>query len=277
METTFTTNGQAELSVTHWGSEGASIVALHPGVGDSRIWKWCAPVWSDAGYRVIAYDRRGYGATRYEEEAHDDLADLLAVMSDSDSNPAVIVGNSLGGGLALDLALEHPDHVVGLVLIAPSPSGYPDDDWPLSTAESSQDRLIGEATDAQDLDLVNRLEVRYWLDGVEQPEGRVRGPARDLMTAMNGRALSAESTGESPLRPPAWPVLDQIRVPTLVVVGEHDLPGVHLLCARTAETIPHALLTTIPKSAHCPSLDQPEALNRAILGFLTALGASRIF
>ena len=160
---------------------------MHPGVGDRRIWQWCAPVWGEAGHRVVAYDRRGFGETVYVAEPHDDLDDLLAVTAATDARPAVVVGNSRGGGLALDLALAHPDHVTALVLIAPSPSGYPSDDWKEIDAETEQDASIERAEEAGDLDEVNRLEVRYWLDGVEQAEGRVQGPPRALMLDMNGR------------------------------------------------------------------------------------------
>ena len=271
MKTTTVPNGRAELAVTTWGSDGTPIVALHPGVGDSRIWQWCAPVWADAGYRVVAYDRRGFGETHYEQEPHDDLADLLAVTAATDSRPAVIVGNSRGGGLALDLALAHPKHVSGLVLIAPSPSGYPEDDWPTSTAEAEQDQLIEEASESGNLDLTNRLEVRYWLDGVDQPEGRVAGPARDLMVDMNGRALRAEPIGATAEHPTAWPRLDQITMPVLVVAGEHDLPGKGQLCTRLASVLPNSRLTTIQNTAHCPSLDQPEHLNRVVLEFLQSI------
>ena len=117
-------------------------MALHPGVGDRRIWQWCAPVWAEAGLRVVAYDRRGFGDTVYEAEPHDDLADLLAVTAATDARPAVVVGNSRGGGLALDLALAHPDHVTALVLIAPSPSGYPSDEWNVVAAEAEQERAL---------------------------------------------------------------------------------------------------------------------------------------
>ncbi len=265
-------SGKAVLAGTTWGTTGTPVVALHPGVGDRRIWQWCAPVWAEAGLRVVAYDRRGFGDTVYEAEPHDDLADLLAVTAATDARPAVIVGNSRGGGLALDLALAHPDHVTALVLIAPSPSGYPSDAWHVVAAEAEQDARIAKAEEAGDLDEVNRLEVRYWLDGVAQTDGRVQGPARALMLEMNGRALAAEPVGDAAERPPAWPRLAQIHVPVLVVAGEHDLPGVGVLCAQLAAALPNARLTTIAGTAHCPSLDQPDALNRAVLEFVASIG-----
>ena len=271
MRMSFIPSGQAELATLSWGADGPNIVALHPGVGDSRIWQWCGPVWADAGFRTIAFDRRGFGESRWVAERHDDLTDLLAVTAATAARPAVIVGNSLGGGLALDMALAHPDHVSALVLIAPAPSGYPVDDWPLTEAEDAQDSLIEAAAESGDIELINRLEVRYWLDGTEQPEGRVQGAARDLMVDMNARALRAGPTGEAIQREPAWPILDQMRIPTLIVAGEHDLPGVRQTCERLAGAITGDRLVTISDTAHCPSLDQPEKLTVFVLDFLGSL------
>ena len=269
--------GAAQLAVSVWGEDGSPIVALHPGVGDSRIWQSCAPVWADAGHRVVAYDRRGFGNTRYEAESHDDLADLVAVTAATEARPAMIVANSMGGGLALDLALSYPDHVASMVLIAPSPSGYIYDDWPFAAAEAEQDDLVAAAEKSGDVDLLNRLEVCYWLDGVDQPEGRVAGAARDLMIEMNGRALRAEPTGDTAERPGAWPLLGHVSAPVLVVVGEYDLPGIHLQCSELAEALPSGKLRTIEQSAHCPSLDRAEDLNGLVLDFAkSSAGATRM-
>ena len=260
--------GGARLHVSVWDAGEPPILALHPGVADSRIWQGCAPHWVGAGHRVIAYDRRGFGATECVEEEHDDLVDLLGVTRATDSRPALVVGNSRGGGLALDLAFAHPDQVLGLVLIAPSVTGYDYTDWPISPNEAAQDELIAAAEAAGDLDLVNRLEVRYWLDGVDQPDGRISGPARELMLSMNGRALSAAPIGKPARNTEAWNRLGALDLPVLVIVGEHDLAGIRRQCGEIAAAIPAARLVTLAETAHCPSLDQPEQLATVVLDFL---------
>lgn len=264
-------SGAATLTGSIWGDGASSIVALHPGIGDRRIWQWCAPVWAEAGHRVVAYDRRGFGDTVAPAEVHDDVVDLRAVTSATESRPAVLVGNSRGGSLALDLALAHPDDVVAIVLIGSGPSGYDYSDWPTAPAEAEQDDLIAAADAAMDLDLVNRLEVRYWLDGVDQSEGRVSDPARDLMIDMNGRALFHAPIGAPAERPTAAPRLGEIVVPVLVIVGEYDLPGVRRQGEQLAAALPAATFTSIAGSAHCPSLDQPRELSRVVLDFLAPL------
>ncbi len=267
-------SGSAQIHVAAWGVTGPAILALHPGIGDSRVWQWCAPEWADAGYRVLAYDRRGFGETGYVAENHDDLTDLLAVTKATGSIPAVVVGNSRGGGLALDLALAHPDHVSALVLIAPSPTGYDYANWPTSLAEAAQDDLLATADAAGDLDLLNQLEVRYWLDGVEQPDGRVSGCARNLMLEMNGRALHASPIGVPATRTEAWGRLSELDIPVMVIVGEYDLPGISQQCSEIADAIPSARLAAMPGSAHCPSLDSPAELSALVLDFLNEVFSS---
>ncbi len=271
MKKRMVTSGTARLAVSEWTGGKPSVVGLHPGVADRRIWQWCAPEWAGAGFGVVTYDRRGFGKTQYIAEPHDDLADLRAVTEATDSRPAVFVGNSKGGGVALDLALAFPQEVTALCLIAPSPSGYDYDDWPTIQAEADMDELVAAADASNDLDLVNRLEAHYWLDGVEQPEGRVGGEPRDLMLEMNGQALRAEPIGETADHPPAWDRIEEIGVPALVVVGEHDLPGIRRQCDELTQRLPHATLALIEGSAHCPQLDQPNQLNSLVLDFLRSI------
>jgi pimeloyl-ACP methyl ester carboxylesterase len=261
--------GSARLAVARWGDAGPAMVLLHPGVGDRRIWRWCAPRWAAAGTRVIAHDRRAFGDTEYVAEPHDDVDDLVAVCDATAASPAVVVGNSRGGELALEYALRQPDRVTALVLIAPFVNGYDLDLWEASEGEDALDARIAAASQAGDLDEVNRLELHYWLDGADQPEGRVQGDARTLMDDMNGRALRAESPGETPSRPDVWSRLGEITCPTLVLVGEHDLPGLVRHGRELAGALPSAEFAVIAGAAHCPSLDQPDALTAAVLRFVS--------
>lgn len=260
--------GGAVLAGTRWSERGHPMLLLHPGVGDSRIWQWCAPSWAGVGFDVVAYDRRGYGSTRYEAEPHDDLEDLAAVHAVGVARkPAVLVGNSRGAELAMAYALASPRAVRALVLIAPVVSGYDTTDWPTSAGEAELDERIAEAERSGDLDAVNRLEAKYWLDGADQRDGRVKGAPRTLFTAMNRQALGAPTVGDAAAHPPIWPRLGDIRCPVLVMAGEHDLPGIVRHCEALADALPNATYTRIDDAAHCPSLDQPAALAAAVTGF----------
>jgi pimeloyl-ACP methyl ester carboxylesterase len=260
-------SGQADLAVSVWGV-GVPLLALHAGVCDRRSWQWCATTWAEAGYRTIAYDRRGFGSTRCQPEPHDDMADLRAVTGHTDARPAVVLGNSMGGTLALDLALAHPDEVLALVLIGSLPSGVPVELWRQSSDEAAAEARMDAAQRAGDLDELNRWEVQYWLDGPAQTEGRVQGIPRDLMHDMNGQALRSPSVGPAAERSAAWPRLHEITVPTLLVVGDLDEQGLAPVTDEVAGRLGDARVEHLPDSAHCPMLDRPAALSAAVLRFL---------
>jgi pimeloyl-ACP methyl ester carboxylesterase len=138
--------------------------------------------------KAIAYDRRGFGETRAEKEDFSAMADLLAVIDVvGNGAPAILVGCSQGGRIALDAALLHPSHVRALVLIAPAASGAPEPIYPPGI-EGLMARLK-DAEQAGDLDRVNAIKAHLWLDGPLQPEGRVAGEARRLFLDMNAIAL----------------------------------------------------------------------------------------
>lgn len=260
------TSGSAHLAVSVQGA-GTPILTLHAGVCDRRSWQWCVPSWAAAGYRAVGYDRRGFGDTRYEAEPYDSLADLRAVTAATDARPAYVVGNSMGGTLAIDLALAHPDEVLALVLIGSLASGAPNEAWHQSPLEAAAEAEISAAA-AGDLDRLNELEVHYWLDGPTQPEGRVSGAPRDLMLEMNGLALTLPSPGDDADRPDTWSRLSQVSVPTLLIVGEHDETGLLPMTEMMAAAIPDARLQRLDGAAHCPMLDQPAALSSMVLDFL---------
>lgn len=267
--------GSARLATTEWTPDVeplGTVVALHAGVTDRRSWQWCAPAWSAAGWRVLAYDRRGFGDSEWQSEPHDHVADLVGVLDAHDIGDAVLVGNSMGGGVAVDSALAHPSRVRGLVLMAPAVTGQPDPPAGQTTeAERSQDADIAEAEEAEDADRLNRLECRYWLDGTEAPEGRVPDPARSLFLEMNARALTAPDVGEWRQPPSAWDRIAEIALPTLVVVGDLDLRSYMTSGQHLAEKIRGARLAVLDGSAHVPSLDAPERLATLVSEFLGEL------
>lgn len=267
----YVSSGSARLAVRQWGAGEPPILALHAGVADSRVWEQCAAIWADAGHRVVAYDRRGFGSSRWDEEPHDALADLRAVTAVTDCRPAVVVGNSKGGDLGLELASVHPEEVLALVVIGSAPGDTPDDLWVLGPTEEERDAEIGVAAASGDLDVVNGLEVRYWLDGIAQPEGRVTGAPRELLADMNLVALRALPVGDANAARPVWQELESLCVPVVFVVGEHDLPGFATVAATMVERVPDARLVTLPGTAHLPPLDAPAALAALVLDVVAAL------
>lgn len=245
------------LAQDHLTADGPRVVLLHAGVADRRVWRDVAPALHELGADVLAYDRRGFGESPPTDEAFRHVDDLLELLDD----PAWLVGNSMGGALALDAALLAPDRVAGLVLIAPAVSGAPEGS--LDSLDPETGRIIQAIMAADrtgDVEAVNRHEVRLWLDGPSSPEGRVGGEPRELAFAMNEIALRSgmpEGAGQGDAD--AWSRLEEIHAPATIAWGELDEPDAAVVChelERRLRDVRGAVV--LPGVAHLPSLERPD-------------------
>jgi pimeloyl-ACP methyl ester carboxylesterase len=155
----FVTSGRARLAYEFTGVDGgAQVLLIHAGVNDRRGWHHVTERLGSR-HRCVTYDRRGFGDTTYERE--DDWSpvdDALAVIDGAGLGRVVLVACSMGGKLAIDLALAAPDRVSGLVLIGTAVSGAPDPEVDDVPADELNAR-IEAAEAAGDLEEVNRLEA----------------------------------------------------------------------------------------------------------------------
>ncbi|MCA8294990.1 alpha/beta hydrolase [Burkholderia sp. AU30198] len=262
------TSGRAALATEVVGS-GDPIVFLHARVADRRMW---GHQMREIGTRrqAIAYDRRGFGETAAEAEAHSSVEDLIAVIqSVTDGAPAILVACSQGGGIALDAALRYPSHVRALVLVAPSVTGAPKlihapqvDDLITRLADAEANNHIEEAI---------AIRASLWLDGPLQHEGRVKGEARKLFDEMNAVALGLPPAGMNTDAPIAYGRLEEISVPTLVMCGELDLPGIQERSRYLANTVSGGIFHSISGTAHLPSLERPREVTGKIVDFIGSL------
>ena len=261
-------SGKAVLRGEKAGS-GTPVVFLPAGVADRRIWRPQLSALQD-DFHVVAYDRRGFGDTAHADETYSHAGDLRAVLDHLAFPQAVLVGGSQGGRVALEFTLAHPDRVRALVLVAPALTGAPPPAEFPAEVEARLEKLEA-AEESGDVDRVNALEAHVWLDGPTAPEGRVGGPVRDLFLDMNGRALRATPLGQEAPTEPLWPRLNEIRVPTLLVWGDLDLPHVPGRCAHLLATMRDARAYEMAGTAHLPNLERPETFTAALRDFLTTL------
>jgi pimeloyl-ACP methyl ester carboxylesterase len=253
--------GPFTLVGERWEGDGAPVVLLHAGVADRRVWRDVAERLAGP---VVAYDRRGFGETPPSAVPFTHLDDLLAVLDAVADAPAWLVGNSMGGALALDAGLAVPERVAGLVLIAPAVNGQPEPE------ELGPDtRRIVEQLDAAyetgDVAALGRLHAWLWLDGPGGPEGRVGGRARELALEMNEHILRAdvpEDAGAGDID--AWSRLEEVSVPTTVIWGDRDVPFGIETCLAIAARVPGARTHVLRGAAHLPALEQPAELAAAI-------------
>ncbi len=252
--------------------EGDPLVLVHAGIVDSRVWDPQVAAFSPT-HQVLRYDQPGFGRSEDLPRAMPLRAGLQVLMDHYDLGPAHIVGNSMGGTMVLDFALDNPDRLRSLVLIAPGLSGYEPTraemfEGPALISESFG--AYGEAFEGGDIDALNELLLRVWVDGVgrEGGDASVRRQVGEMNSDVIRRELARGEIEDVPLTPPAARRLDEIQVPVLVVVGEHDLPVTHRVAGLLVDGISNAELSVVPATAHLPSLENPELFNRLLRDFL---------
>ena len=258
MSTTFRVpRHQTSLVGESWLGKGPTVILLHAGVADRRSWEAVALDLSKQA-RVVSYDRRGFGETIPGVDPYTHVDDLIALLDHQHIETTWLVGSSGGGKLALEAAIKIPHRIDGLVLISPAVSGAP----PPSTDDMDPelieiDRLITREEELEHLDEVNRLEVRLWLDGPRELEGRVHGAPRELMRQMNAIAL-ANFVAEGPEGDvDTWAYLTGLTIPTTVACGSFDAKHIILRSQGLATRIPHAKYVALEGMAHLPYLEDP--------------------
>jgi pimeloyl-ACP methyl ester carboxylesterase len=246
--------------------EGNSLVLLHAGICDGRMWDGQFDAFA-AGRRVVGYDRRGFGRTTQGAEAFSHIEDLDGLLSYLNQGRVTLVGCSQGAKIALDFALKHSDVVDALVLVAPAVSGYA-----YAALPPPQYEEIERADAAGDVERVNELELQVWVDGPRRSPGEVEPAVRELVSEMNLAALNASAGEQLPSGVDAAGRLKEVRVPTLIVVGDLDTPQTLEAADALARGIRGARLEVIEGAAHLPNMERPEEFNRLVLDFLSGAG-----
>lgn len=263
--------GNAELYGETYG-KGTPFVMLHAGVADSRQWDNEFEYFADTN-RVIRYDLRGYGRSDPAEGEYSHLHDLIAVLDDLDvKEPAVIMGCSMGGQLAVDLALERPERVKGLVLVGAGVTGLE-----YQVPESPKHAEAEQAWKDGDIERTAEIETQIWFDGDGRSAQQVDQAMRRLALEMNKLALSHESRKLGTQLPntntPACKRLSQIKVPVLIIVGAHDEPFVKVAADYMLKHLPNARRAVIHDAAHLANMDHPTVFRGLVKDFLARLPA----
>jgi 3-oxoadipate enol-lactonase len=235
----------------------AERVLLHAGIADSRMYRQQLETLAPAR----AFDLPGFGDGPPER----DRLDYRAYVRDRlPEEPATLIGTSLGGRIALELALESPERVAALVLVG---SGLDGHEW------SEEVRAFGAEEDAAlergDLDAAVEANLGLWLADDVDPD--VRALVADMQRTAFERQVGHDIE-TVPLDPPASTRLGEIGVPTLVVTGDEDVRDIHDIADNLAAGIPNAERATIPGSGHLPTMERPDDFDRVVLGFLRKHG-----
>lgn len=249
---------------------GQPLVMIHAGVADSRQWKLEFPYFSQK-YRVLRYDMRGYGRSEPVDGEFRHLEDLVALLDQVGfSERIILMGCSMGGGLAIDFALEYPDRTAAIITLGSGPSGLT-----LDVRGHPMEEAAAEAYKAGDLDRVAELEAQIWFDGQGRTPDQVNREMRQLAMEMNRTALGHDASGLGKRLPdtdvPAAERLDQLNVPVLMIVGEHDEQYAHAAAEYVVERAPRAHKALLKDAAHLANMDHPDEFRQVVEDFLEGL------
>jgi 3-oxoadipate enol-lactonase len=233
-------------------SSGPAVVLLHDGLVHSITWD---NVWAPlcAKYHVVRYDRRGYGRSEPAKAPFVPEDDLLEIMRRVHMGRAIIVGNSSGGGLALDFALVHPEAVEGLFLIGPVVHGMASSDYFNQRGSRNSAPLArGDTNAAAD----NWSRDRFLIAGDDQVA------RKKIYDALAQNPQNLKVAGELEIRPspPTVGRLSQIKVPTLIAVGETDIGDVFAYSGAIAAALPLASFEIWKDTGHLIQIQRPAEL-----------------
>ena len=241
---------------------GPPLLLIHGGTLDRRMWEPNMAALTER-HRVVRCDLRGYGASPPPDGPYSHADDVRALLATLGIERAAVAGLSLGAGVALELALAHPDVVAALVLVDTDLPGVPLD----PDLRAAMGVAFGHARDG-DLDAAREAWLATSLFA--------RSPA-GVVAAL--RAIVDDYTfwhwaNPNPhvwLDPPAGGRGAEVRAPALVVWGEHDVEQVIGNCERMARDIPGARSVVLAGAGHMSNMDAPAAFDAALLEFLAEL------
>jgi pimeloyl-ACP methyl ester carboxylesterase len=254
--------------------DGPPIVLLHAGIAEGSIWEPFVPLLTGAGYRAIWYDLRGYGRSETEDVEFRAVDDLLAVLDAFEVGQACLVGNSLGGMTAFELAVTHPERVAAAALLASGLRGFEVE----MSARDREARARYEAIDAAgDVEALTDFELNLWGAGVGQPPDRLRPELRTILRPMIAASNdTARVDGRPvPLDPPAGERLEHATMPVLVVHGGLDFSYRETIGRHLEATLPNARMVVVPDVAHMIAFEAPDRVAELVLDLVRPLGDYR--
>ncbi|MGW4667540.1 alpha/beta fold hydrolase [Streptosporangium sandarakinum] len=265
---TFAT-GDGRLAYREAGA-GQPVVLLHGGFLSGDMWDDQLPVLA-RDHRVIVPDARGHGGSSNATGPFRHTDDLAALLRHLDTDPAVLVGVSMGGAVAVDTALEHPELVRALVVVGAGTS-EPEfrDPW-IGSVRAEQARALAADDVAGWVDAFTLFAAgpHRTLDDVDP--GVVRR-LREMTMRTVAKHTGAERDWQVPVTG-TWERAEKVTVPVLAVSGGLDSSDHIDMAGRLARTVADGREATVDGTAHYPNMERPDAFNEILEDFLRAVPA----
>jgi 3-oxoadipate enol-lactonase len=251
--------------------DGPPLVLVHGHPFDRSMWAPQVAEFSRSGWRVIAADLRGYGHSTVvpgKTPLETFASDLAALLDHLGLDGIVLGGLSMGGQIVMECYRQFGDRIRALVLADTAPQ--PDTEDGRRYRRETADRLLAEGMAGYADEMLPRMIAPYNVAALPDVAAHVHAmmagaPPAGAAAALRGRAERRDYR----------PVLADVSVPALIVVGRDDEFTPIADAEAMHRTIPGATLTVIDGAGHLPNLERPAAFNAALGAFLSAVSSDR--
>jgi pimeloyl-ACP methyl ester carboxylesterase len=241
--------------IGYWDTEGngQAVVLVHPATGSAKIWVYQQPAFARAGYRVVAFSRRGYANSDPVPAANAGSAsvDLHNLIEFLRIQKFHLVGSAAGGQISIDYALSHPERLYSLTLAC----------------------AVGGVTDKEYTDMAARIRPPGYADMPAEfrelsPSYRAMNPeGAKAWAELEHGAITGNRFGQTNVNTINFASLGRLSVPTLVIGGDADLGAPPPMLRMYAARIPGAELKIVPEGGHSLYWEQPDVFNATLLDF----------
>jgi 3-oxoadipate enol-lactonase len=248
----------SKLYYEECGTAPQTVVLIHDGVVNSAVWD---DVWPEfcRHFRVIRYDRRGYGRSPAATTWYSETDDLLSLLHHLKVSRVALVGSSHGGELSIDFTLAHPEIVQQLVLVGAVVSGMP-----YSQHFLDRGKHAFELLDKGDLKgAISEWSKDKYLIAPGNDTARKR-----LFDLLSANPQDMQHREYLPRHKPSLPRLHEIHVPTLILTGAADIPDVHAHAGAIEAGILNSRRVVLAGTGHIMYLEKPAEFSRLVINFI---------
>ncbi len=250
--------------------EGHPLVLLHGGYMDRRMWDDQFAVF--AGHnKVIRYDIRGFGRTEMPQVPYSDVQDLYELLNHLRIEKTHLLGLSYGGMTALDFTLEYPERVDALILVGTGLGGF-EPQYSQEQIEEEMQRWASFDQAVQERDIARMVDLLMQHPTLVPPPkyASAHRRVRENLSEYSF-VFVLDPAPRQEIAPPAVERLAEIRVPTLIIVGDEDALMLHQIADKLQADIPQTRRVGISDTRHMPNMEKPEEFNTIVLDFLRTL------
>ena len=248
-------SGGAGLYYWDTGGSGPVIVLSHPGRGSALTWPYQQPVLSKAGFRVIAYSRRGYfrSPAGSKEDRGNYADDLNALMMHLKVDKFHLLGLAAGGFAVSDFAVSYPEKLQSMIIVC-SLFGLWDKE-----IDKRSDFILSEGFDKMPPEFKELGPAYRWT----HPQG-----VKEWISMAEKSRSNKVFHGQGAKNKITWGKIRAANKPTLFIAGGADLYQPPSMMRAAAREIPNSETLVLPEAGHAVQWEQPALFNRVIIEYL---------